>query len=76
MSDCSRASDRQQRTLGRQQSDGECAARRAAAKTPTADVAVTQYPPSDEGRRRGETVQYRDICVAGILQYRMCPLQT
>jgi len=46
-----RASDRQQRTLGRQQSDDECAARQAAAKTRTADVAATGYPPSDEGRR-------------------------
>jgi len=46
VADCSRASDRQQRTLGRQQSDEEFAARRAAAKTPTADVAVTGYPPS------------------------------
>jgi len=34
--------------FGRQQSDGECAARRAAAKTRTADVAATGYPPSDE----------------------------
>jgi len=47
VADCSRASDRQQRTLGRQQSDDECAVRRAAAKTRTADVAATGYPPSD-----------------------------
>jgi len=40
VADCSRASDRQQRTLGRQQSDDECAAPRAAAKTRTADVAA------------------------------------
>jgi len=37
--------------LGRQQSDDECAARRAAVKTRTADVAATGYRPSDEGRR-------------------------
>jgi len=35
--------------LGCQQFDDECASRRAAAKTQTADVAATGYPPSDEG---------------------------
>jgi len=37
--------------LGHQQSDDECAARRAAAKTRMADVAATGYPPSDEVHR-------------------------